>query len=127
MNDLNDRLVLVADDEESVRKLIERILDKKGYKTNVHENGLLLVERFLEIPAQVGLVITDMEMPDIGSPQSGPATIKNLRGESYAGNIIGMSGRLSVDEILGYRATYAMTKPFSMNPFLSLVKEAYKN
>jgi DNA-binding NtrC family response regulator len=127
MNDLSDRLVLVADDEESVRKLIERILGRKGYKASVHENGLLLVEKFLEIPAQVGLVITDMEMPDIKSPQSGPATINNLREKSYAGNIIGMSGRLSVDKILGYGATHAMTKPFYMDPFLSLVKEAYKN
>lgn len=123
---MTDRIVLVAEDEESVRNLISRILKGGGYQASLHPNGLLMVERYFESPDDIGLVITDILMPEIDGVRDGFAAIKSLREHNYSGNIICMSGTRTQEEIIGAGANYFIQKPFKIADFSALVENAYR-
>ena len=56
--------ILIVDDDQLVRKLLEYIIKKAGYQVSVAENGsdaLKIVQK--EIP---DLIISDVEMPKLG-------------------------------------------------------------
>ncbi len=65
--------ILVADDQEHIRRLYEFTLEKNGYKTFAAENG----EQVLEIMSEerIDLVILDVMMPKM----DGYETLKALR------------------------------------------------
>ena len=54
--------ILMADDEERMRKLVGDFLGKEGYETVMCSNGHEAVERINEDPS-VSLVIMDVMMP----------------------------------------------------------------
>lgn len=56
--------ILIVDDDQLVRKLLEYIIKKEGYQVSVAENGsdaLKIIQK--EIP---DLIISDVEMPKLG-------------------------------------------------------------
>jgi excisionase family DNA binding protein len=66
-------LVLVVDDEKSIRVTVAAFLEKDGYRVAVAENGQQAVEAAQrEMP---NLVLLDLAMPDM----SGVAVLKTLR------------------------------------------------
>lgn len=60
---LGTERILVVDDEESVRIVVQRSLEHLGYKVIVASNGLEGVEIYSADPANFDLVIVDMIMP----------------------------------------------------------------
>lgn len=59
---LNDRRILVADDDRSSFLYIEAILEKTGAKLFWVENGLQAVE-FVKSKQNVDVILMDLEMP----------------------------------------------------------------
>ena len=59
-------LVLVIDDEESVRTLIGRVLEKRGYRTLLARDGMEGLNLFEKHLADVKLVVLDWHLP--GNP-----------------------------------------------------------
>lgn len=57
-------LILVVDDERSMREFLEILLAKKGHKVHVAEDGKEGLERLAE--TEYDLVITDLKMPEVG-------------------------------------------------------------
>ncbi len=62
--------ILVAEDEESVRLLVLRILEEAGYKVLVAEDGEKAVEMFHEHIDKIDLVMLDVVMPKLGGKQA---------------------------------------------------------
>ena len=56
-------LILVVDDEESVRNSLRGILENAGYRVVTAENGQKALEKALVIPFDAALI--DLELPDI--------------------------------------------------------------
>jgi len=54
--------VLVVDDEEAVRRFVERVLRDAGYKTVVAANGHEAIEVAKQV-GQLGGLVTDVQMP----------------------------------------------------------------
>ncbi|MDP9140557.1 MAG: sigma-54 dependent transcriptional regulator [Pseudomonadota bacterium] len=67
------RRVLVVDDEANMRRVLEIMLARQGYKTWSAANGREAFERLAEEPAD--LVISDLRMPDM----NGIDLLRNLR------------------------------------------------
>lgn len=65
--------VLVVDDEESVRQLLQRVLQKAGYNVVTASNGQEALAKVTEL--KVELVLLDIGMPGI----SGMEVLKQLR------------------------------------------------
>ena len=81
-------LILVADDEETIRGLISAVLKQAGHQVVLAANGLEAVAFFRSYPRKVQLVITDMQMPVMDGHQ----VIDLVRETNPAAKVICMSG-----------------------------------
>ena len=115
-------LVLVVDDEESIRILIKQILETYDYDVLTASNGIEAMELFREHQSRIKCIMTDMLMPDL----NGPATIRAIREIDATVPIIAMSGLATEEDGLGDgfdRAVQAtVSKPFSAPVLLKTVR-----
>jgi len=81
-------LILVVDDEESVRALATRILQRAGFEVMTAANGREAVELYAGRRQDVRLVLLDMTMPHM----DGEATFRALRELDPDAQIIVSSG-----------------------------------
>lgn len=103
--------VLVVDDADSNRKMLEMILKKKGLLTNSKENGQEAVDLILEDLDAYKLIFMDNLMPVM----NGSDAAKALRVGGYNHMIIGVTGNSLEDdlnEFLSCGADMAVPKPF---------------
>lgn len=114
------RTVLVVDDEELVRRFVLHLLNRREVAGIGAENGVEALAQFREHAGEIGLVITDIHMPEM----NGLDLIRALKREPNPPAFAVMSGRL--DETL--RAALAvegvrcvMAKPFPLGEIDALV------
>jgi len=80
----SSKLVLVAEDSQIVIKKLDEFLSKLGLNHEIYENGEELLKRVKSLdPNEIGLVITDIEMPI----RNGYQVIKYIKQESIYGNV----------------------------------------
>ncbi len=115
--------VLFVDDEEQLRKIFKKALEKFGYKVRVAANGNEGIKLFRENPAD--LVITDIFMPE----KDGHALILELLQEFPEAKIFAITGKksfepqmeLDIAETLGAKRVFA--KPCKLKELLAAIKE----
>jgi len=66
--------VLVVDDEETVRSIAQRVLERHGFTVWLATGGVEAIRMLKNEPEAVDLVLLDMTMPDM----SGPVTLQEL-------------------------------------------------
>jgi CheY-like chemotaxis protein len=66
--------VLIVDDEETVRAIAQRVLERHGFTVRLASGGVEAIRLLQDEPEAVDLVLLDMTMPDL----SGPATLQEL-------------------------------------------------
>ena len=115
--------ILVVDDEEIIRMILEDILTRAGYEVIFASNGEEGIKMFQEnSPA---LVITDIIMPE----KEGLETIREMKRMHPELKIIAMSGggKISADNYLEtakiFGASKILEKPFTQQRMVSAVKE----
>lgn len=59
----NGGVVLLVDDQETVRKMGETMLRRLGFAVRLAESGVVALDLFRRDPAPIGCVITDLTMP----------------------------------------------------------------
>ena len=84
------RTILVVDDQESIRKLLQRRLRKNGYEIHFAENGELGVKKAFEL--QPDLILMDMHMPVM----DGDAAVHDLRQKGYEGLVVALTASAMV-------------------------------
>ena len=113
--------ILVVDDDEMIRLLLRRILEKAGHEVCDAQNGRAAMQIYSE--HKPDCVITDLIMPE----QEGIETIQQMRQHLHAAPIIATSGQsslmaahyLKIARALG--ADAILEKPFSIEQILELV------
>jgi PAS domain S-box-containing protein len=115
--------VLVAEDEESIRVLIQRVLAAQGYAVTLESDGAAAYERFSESPEGFDLLITDVVMPRMDGRELADAC-QALRTElpvlfisGYAEDVLSARG-------VSERVTDFLAKPFTVAALLGKVREA---
>ena len=111
-------LILVVEDEEELRTLIERMLKPAGHEVVKVKSGKEAVRLCQE--RSFDLVITDLAMPDMG----GLELIHSLRGSHKNLPVLAISGAFSrgflrVATALG--AVGTLKKPFKQENLLAMV------
>ncbi len=81
-------LILVVDDEESIREVAKSTLEAFGYSVIVAANGAEAIALYAQLRGKIALVLTDMAMPVM----DGPALIVALKAINPAVRVIGSSG-----------------------------------
>jgi PAS domain S-box-containing protein len=84
----DDELILVVDDESSVRQITQRTLEAYGYRVLLAADGAEAVASFAAHLKDIAVVLTDMTMPVM----DGAATIQILRRMDPHVKIIAASG-----------------------------------
>ena len=80
----SNKLVLVAEDSQIVIEKLNEFLTKLELNFEIYENGEDLINRIMTLdPHEIGLVITDIEMP----VRNGYQVIKYIKHESVYGNV----------------------------------------
>ncbi|RUM67557.1 MAG: chemotaxis protein CheV [Sulfurospirillum sp.] len=80
----SNKLVLVAEDSQIVIEKLNEFLTKLELNFEIYENGEDLINRIMTLdPQEIGLVITDIEMPI----RNGYQVIKYIKQESVYGNV----------------------------------------
>ncbi len=115
-------VVLVVDDDPSIRRILQRTLERFGYTVIAAADGAEAVSIYAQRRDEVALVITDMMMPVM----DGAETMHELRRVSPLLPIIAMSG-MTPDGMLA-EATDAglqrfISKPFATEQLLQVVRE----
>ncbi len=87
----HNELVLVVDDEEPIRNLAQRALERFGYRVLLAADGAEALSLYAPRRNEIDVVITDMVMPGM----DGPATIAALKAVNPEIKIVGSSGMAS--------------------------------
>ena len=111
----NGELILVVDDDQSVREMVSLGLSTQGYRVLTAANGAEAVAIFEREAAEVRLVLLDTDMPVL----NGKATIPFLRAQAPAVPILLMSGEVEVISTPDTAAT--LVKPFQLEELLRLI------
>ena len=115
--------IIVVDDEEQIRIMLRRMLEKEGYIIREASNGDIALKLQKEDPAD--LIITDIIMPD----KEGIGTILELKNRYPDIKIFAMSGggKNSPDHYLrmakGFGVNKVFRKPFTREELLSAIDE----
>ena len=112
--------ILVIDDEEEIRNILQTILEEAGHEVSLAENGAEGLSLFREEPTDI--VITDLIMPG----KEGIETIRDLRAQFPKVKIIAISGRggsytnANLDRAVMIGADRSVAKPFGINEILGV-------
>jgi len=115
-------LILVVDDEESIREITEATLQQFGYKVLTAADGTEALAVFAPRSADIAAVLTDMAMPYM----DGVVLIRALKKIYPTVRAIAMSGLKNPEhaaELHELNVTLTLSKPFTAEDLLTVVKE----
>jgi CheY-like chemotaxis protein len=117
-----DELVLVVDDEFSIRDITKQTLESFGYRVLTANDGAEAVALYAKQAHEIAIVVTDMMMPIM----DGSATAQVLQRINPAVKIIAASGIASGDALARASAAgvkHFLLKPYTAEKLLKLVHE----
>ncbi len=113
---LDQKRVLVVDDEEGSRRVLERLLSKRGHRVHAASS---MAEAFpILLSQKPELIVLDMIMPD----SRGPENIRNIRSRGIKTPILICTGQIDgvlIEQGLAAGAEGVVTKPFSASEFFN--------
>jgi two-component system cell cycle sensor histidine kinase/response regulator CckA len=115
--------ILVVEDEDAIRRLLQVTLERAGYRVLVAGNGAEGVARFTEHRGDIQLVITDLMMPVM----DGVEAIRAIRAIDPAMGIVAVSGLATTERrqnALREGASHFLAKPFTADSLLTTVGAA---
>ncbi len=118
------KTVLIAEDEDSVRRLVRTLLEREGFITLEAVNGLEALDVEAQHEGDIDLIISDVIMPELGGRQ----LADQIRQRRPGLPVLFMSGytRLEISDENGVLNAGAgfLHKPFTTVEFITAVREA---
>lgn len=114
--------ILVVDDEEMLRNLLSKILEKEGYSVLLAESGQHALEVLID--SNVDIVLTDVKMPGM----DGFEFLKTVKRDYPQIGVIVMTAfgdAYTVRDALLLGADEYITKPFKSFEIVMVVERAY--
>lgn len=118
-------LILVVDDESSVREITRQTLETFGYRVVTARHGADAVAIYAQRGREIAMVLTDMVMPIM----DGPATILALKGLDPEVRIITASGvgtREGVARATELGSRSFLQKPYTAKTLLEAIRGSLK-
>jgi PAS domain S-box-containing protein len=117
--------VLLAEDEDGVRRLARTILEKEGYRVHEAPDGRSALELAPRIPGRIGLLVTDVVMPGL----RGTELADRLQARDPGLRVLFMSGYTEAeqlrDEALEPGQAF-LAKPFSPADLRKAVRDVLR-
>ncbi len=116
-------LVLVAEDEDSVREVTVSTLEKYGYNVLAANDGADAVALYAQNKDKIKVILMDMMMPVM----DGEASIQAIRKINPEVMVIVVSGLAEKDKLAKIESTHAhilLPKPYTAERLLKTIREA---
>lgn len=115
----NGELILIVDDEESIRDITKIILEEHGFSVITASDGTEAIAMYAMQRSQIALVITDMMMPFM----SGAATIRAIQKMNPKAKFIAVSGLKQIGDITAQDSVEFLHKPYTSERLIGMVSE----
>ena len=115
--------ILVADDEEPLRRLLNKELTRKGFSVDVAPDGKTALS--LAKQNTYDVVLLDIMMPGL----DGITVMKKLKTDPSAPAIIVLTGKATIEtavEAMKYGAYDYLTKPYKLDELVIIINRAYE-
>ena len=113
--------LLVIDDEEDIREMLEFVLSSDGFTVVTADGGLAALEIAEE--RRFDVAITDMKMPDMDGLET-LAALKKLDGSLEVIVVTGYASEQTAAECIKLGAYAYLRKPFEVADLLALIERA---
>ncbi len=114
-------LILVVDDESSIRELVTATLSQYGYRVLVAANGTEAMALYAPRMREIALVITDVSMPEMGGDELALA-LSRLNPSVRLLFMSGVAGHLP--DLARQPGAHVLTKPFPLDRLVTSVSKA---
>ncbi|MEC4813678.1 MAG: response regulator [Scytonema sp. PMC 1069.18] len=116
----NGELILVVDDEDSIRDVTKASLETHNYQAITASDGIEAIALYAEYRDKISIVLTDMVMPSM----DGLTTIRTLQKINPSVKIIAVSGLVSSEKVntitsMGVKAF--LSKPYTAKQLLRTI------
>ena len=123
-----EKTILVVDDFGSIRNFLCSTLNKRGYNTLAAENGKEALEKLIENPSGINLVLSDFNMPKM----DGMELLKNIKSHTELKEkpvifLTAESDPKTMREAKELGLSAWVTKPYKLLSFLSQIEYALNN
>jgi two-component system, cell cycle sensor histidine kinase and response regulator CckA len=113
-------LILIVDDEPSIRDITKTSLENSNYRAITASDGIEAIALYAELREKISIVLTDMVMPTM----DGITTIRTLQRINPTVKIIAVSGLISHDKVnaateIGVKAF--LSKPYTAQQLLQTI------
>ncbi len=109
--------ILVVDDDEHIRELVQEILTLEGYQVDQAANGAEALARLLTAPPDG--VLLDMRMPVM----DGPTLVRELRDREIVVGVAVMTAAVDAAKLASQlEVPHYLAKPFSVDELLATVE-----
>ena len=121
---MENQYILIADDEQRMRKLIKDFLGAKGFNILEAENGEKALEVFQENKNKIDLILLDVMMPKL----DGWSVLRQIRQESKVPIVMLTARGEEQDELFGFElgVDEYISKPFSPKILVARVEAILK-
>ena len=118
--------VLVADDEETVRNVAKRMLQRSGFTVLTAADGKQAVERFRQHADAIDVVLLDMTMPHL-SGEEAFREIRRIRPDAKVVLCSGYNQQEATSRFAGKGLAGFLQKPFELDKLISALKCAIRS
>jgi DNA-binding response OmpR family regulator len=121
---MNNKLILIVEDEEDILELLEYTLQKEGYETI----GFLTVDKNVRKvldEEQIDLILMDRNLPGI----EGTTFINEIKKQGYSNPVIYVTAKDNDEDIIEGFDSHAddyITKPFNLKELCARIKAVIK-
>ena len=117
---MENKCILIVDDESRIRKLIKDFLSKEGYKTLEAQDGEEALNVYSENSEKISLILLDVMMPKL----DGWSVLRQIRQSSKVPIIMLTARGEEQDELFGFElgVDEYISKPFSPKLLVARIK-----
>jgi two-component system cell cycle sensor histidine kinase/response regulator CckA len=115
--------ILAVDDDRGILSLLDETLRTAGYRVLLADGGRNAIEAYERCAEPVGLLLTDVIMPDL----TGPVVAERLRARQPDLPVLFISGFHDADLVQHFvtqRGFMLLPKPFTASALLRVVQES---
>lgn len=117
------QLILVVDDEDTIRDLLKQLLELNDYETITASNGAEALDIYKKMGAKINLIITDLGLPLMNGRELGEA-VKALNPAAKMIITTGFVGQEKHDDLINIGFLEIIQKPFDIRQVILSVQKA---
>jgi CheY-like chemotaxis protein len=114
--------VLVVDDDDGMRKLLEVALTRHGFRVRVTADGHEAVQLYERHKDEIDAVVLDVRMPIYDGPKT-LADLQRVNPQVRAVFVTGFPGEHSMEDLLARGAAGVFQKPFSLLDLVAFLRK----